>query len=51
VQDPALRERLGRQAHQYAQQYSWECIADRILALYTSLCTRPALALARPIQV
>jgi len=51
AQDSTLRERLGRQAHQYAQQYSWECIADRILALYTSLRAWPAFALARPIQV
>src|SRR5512137_2248556 len=28
VEDHELRERLGQQAHRYAQQYSWECIAD-----------------------
>ena len=40
AQDSALRERLGRQAHQYAQQYRWECIADRLLALYSRIAYR-----------
>jgi len=50
--DPALRQRLGRQAHQYAQYYSWECIADRIMALYSkALLPAPVLRLPRPIDV
>jgi glycosyltransferase involved in cell wall biosynthesis len=40
VEDPELRERLGQQAHQYAQQYSWECIADRMQALYRKALAR-----------
>ena len=31
------RERLGRQAHQYARQFDWNRIAGRILALYREL--------------
>jgi D-inositol-3-phosphate glycosyltransferase len=47
VDDHELRERLGQRAHQYAQQYSWECIADRIQALYRkALAPLPALQLA-----
>jgi D-inositol-3-phosphate glycosyltransferase len=34
AEDHELRERMGRTAHLYAQQYSWECIADRMVALY-----------------
>jgi D-inositol-3-phosphate glycosyltransferase len=34
IQDPRLRERLGEQAHTVAQQYAWENIAARMLALY-----------------
>jgi len=34
VEDHELRQRMGRRAHLYAQQYSWECIADRMQALY-----------------
>jgi D-inositol-3-phosphate glycosyltransferase len=52
AQDSALRERLGRQAHQYAQQYSWECIADRIQALYSqAMSPAPVFQLARPVGV
>ena len=52
AQDPALRQRLGRQAHQYAQNYSWECIADHILALYSkTLLPAPAFQLPHPIDV
>jgi D-inositol-3-phosphate glycosyltransferase len=47
VEDHELRERLGQQAHQYAQQYSWECIADRMQALYRkALAPLPVLQLA-----
>jgi D-inositol-3-phosphate glycosyltransferase len=34
AEDHALRKRMGRAAHLYAQQYSWECIVDRMLGLY-----------------
>ena len=34
AEDHDLRERMGRAAHLYAQQYSWECIADRMMAFY-----------------
>jgi len=52
ARDPALRKRLGRQAHMYAQSYSWECIADRITALYSeALLATPALQLPHPVGV
>jgi len=41
AQDPTLRERLGRQAHEYARQYSWRVIADRIVALYEQALVAP----------
>lgn len=34
LQDKTLRSRLGKQAVDYAQQYSWEIIARRMLDLY-----------------
>lgn len=34
VQDPGLRQRLGRQAAEFARAYSWENIANRILKVY-----------------
>jgi hypothetical protein len=38
---------MGRMAHLYAQQYSWECIADRVLVLYSkALAPMPVLQLA-----
>lgn len=43
AQDPALRERLGRQAHEYAQEYSWQRIANRIVSLYSQLIECPSL--------
>jgi D-inositol-3-phosphate glycosyltransferase len=32
--DPALRARLGAQAAEYARQYAWPLIADRIMKVY-----------------
>ncbi|MBI3762969.1 MAG: glycosyltransferase [Chloroflexi bacterium] len=32
--DPALRERLGRQAAEYARQYAWPLVADKIVGVY-----------------
>jgi D-inositol-3-phosphate glycosyltransferase len=37
MQEPRLRDRLGRQAYRYAQRYSWDCIADRIVPLYSQV--------------
>jgi D-inositol-3-phosphate glycosyltransferase len=34
AEDHEVRQRMGRRAHLYAQQYSWECIANRVQALY-----------------
>ncbi len=46
VENPELRNKLGRQAHRYAQHYSWECIVDRMLPLYArAMADSPALAL------
>ena len=48
VEDPELRDQLGRQAHRYAQHYSWDCIADRMLPLYAkAMADSPALALVQ----
>ena len=41
VRDPELRRRLGEQALAVAQQYAWENIAARILALYGQALTAP----------
>ena len=39
IEDAELRERLGRQAHIYAQDYSWPRIADQIITLFkTTVC-------------
>jgi D-inositol-3-phosphate glycosyltransferase len=37
--DPVLRERIGRQAAEYAQSYAWENIAGRIKDVYSELLT------------
>ena len=37
LDDPALRERLGRQAVAYAQDFAWPRIADRLLDLFARL--------------
>ncbi len=37
VLNPELRARLSHQAVEYAQQYSWERIADRILQVYAAV--------------
>jgi glycosyltransferase involved in cell wall biosynthesis len=29
LEDPALRDRLGRQAREFAEAYSWDAAADR----------------------
>ena len=35
--NPTCRDRLGRQAQQYAQQYAWPIIVDRMLRVYDRL--------------
>jgi D-inositol-3-phosphate glycosyltransferase len=35
--DPGCREQLGRQAREYAQQYDWSIIVQRLLQVYRSL--------------
>jgi D-inositol-3-phosphate glycosyltransferase len=37
LQDPALRERMGKQAVQAAQDYSWDKIASKLMVLYNGL--------------
>jgi D-inositol-3-phosphate glycosyltransferase len=37
IRDPHLRHKMGEQAAAYAQEYAWERIASRILALYREL--------------
>ena len=47
AQDHELRERMGRAAHLYAQQYSWECIADKMQTLYgKALAAVPVMQMA-----
>jgi len=47
--EPDLRERLGRQAAQYARQYAWENIVDRLRAVYWELLDKQP-ASAFPIE-
>ncbi len=42
LDDDLLRERLGRQAADYARHYDWSLISDQILELYSSLLPRTA---------
>jgi D-inositol-3-phosphate glycosyltransferase len=37
VQDASLRKRMGEQAAEFAKEYSWEKIAERIIKLYKEL--------------
>ena len=37
IRDPALREKLGSQAAEYARFYSWDKIANRIKVIYEEL--------------
>ena len=47
--EPDLRERLGQQAAQYARQYAWENIVDRLRAVYWELLDKQP-ASAFPIE-
>jgi D-inositol-3-phosphate glycosyltransferase len=40
IEDRALRARLGNQAAEYARDYAWPVIAERVLALYKQLLSR-----------
>jgi D-inositol-3-phosphate glycosyltransferase len=37
LHDPSLRDRLGRHGHEWAQRFSWTCVADQIVLLYQDL--------------
>ena len=37
IRDDGLRKKLGRQANQYAQDYSWEKITARVLKAYQDI--------------
>jgi D-inositol-3-phosphate glycosyltransferase len=38
LRNPALRNQMGQQAVQYAQDYAWEKIAQRLVSVYDDLC-------------
>ena len=40
IQDPVLRQRMGSQAAEFAQEYGWDKIAARILKVYESVLPR-----------
>ncbi len=42
--DPLLRARMGGQAAEYAQSYSWRLIAERMLTVYAELAGEKARA-------
>ncbi len=45
ISDPILRARMGGQAVEYAQSYSWRVIAERLMGVYTELrAARPVAA-------
>jgi glycosyltransferase involved in cell wall biosynthesis len=37
LQDDPLREKLGKQAAEYAKAYAWPLIVDQVLDLYATL--------------
>ena len=37
IQDPALRDRMGKQAVQVAQDYAWDKIASKLLVVYEDM--------------
>lgn len=43
IEDPALKDSLGRQAAAFAQDYGWEIIARKILNLYGEVLEQPLL--------
>ena len=47
LEDPELLQRLGAQAEQYAQGFSWGGVADRTINLYRELTSEPEAAASR----
>jgi glycosyltransferase involved in cell wall biosynthesis len=39
LQDHELREKMGRQASEYAKGFSWSIITDQVLELYAAVLT------------
>jgi D-inositol-3-phosphate glycosyltransferase len=37
LSDPQLREKMGKQAAEFAKGFGWELIAKKIIALYQSV--------------
>jgi glycosyltransferase involved in cell wall biosynthesis len=37
MQDHELREKMGRQASEYAKEFSWSIITDQVLELYAAV--------------
>jgi D-inositol-3-phosphate glycosyltransferase len=42
IQDPNLRDRMGKQAVQVAQDYAWDKIASKLVAVYDGLLNNSA---------
>jgi len=42
IQDPGLRDRMGKQAVQVAQDYAWDKIASKLLVVYKELLSNSA---------
>jgi len=40
ITDPALRQKLGSQAAEYAKEYAWPLIAERIVKMYETVSNR-----------
>ncbi len=40
INDPALQQRLGSQAAEYAKEYAWPLIAERIVKVYEAVSNR-----------
>jgi D-inositol-3-phosphate glycosyltransferase len=40
IKDPQLRERMGKRAANFAQQYGWNIIAQRVLEVYQEVLAR-----------
>jgi len=45
--DPAMRERVGREAARWATEHRWPCVAEQICQLYSELQPAASLHLAR----
>jgi D-inositol-3-phosphate glycosyltransferase len=47
LEDPAERNRLAHNAHEYTQDYAWPKVADRLLDIFASILPLPRTASAR----